>query len=152
MRNLVRLGVMRICWLTTVGAVLMACKSAEAPASSGQITLTYNGASKSAAFFILENHTTQTVSFRGDRTFWSGAIPWDTSVVCTEGKFSHEDETPMGLSDGFPQVIEVSPGKRLRFRVEGEGVALAGRHKGDPCYLRLRLITGSIIESKIFVP
>jgi hypothetical protein len=152
MHNVVRLGVIRICWITTVGAVLIACKSAEAPASSSQITLTYDGASKSAIFFILENHTAQAVSFRGDRTFWSGPIPWDTSMVCTEGKFSHEDETPMGLSDGFPQAIKVSPGRRLRFRVEGEGIALAAKHKGDPCYLRLRLIPGNIIESKVFVP
>lgn len=143
---------MRIWGLVAIGGMLIACKPSLPFSPSGQITLTYSSASKTAAFFVLENHTAQSIAVRGEHTFWSGTIPWDTAMVCTSANSLIEEETPMALSDGFPKIINVAPGDLLQLRIEGENVGFAAQHKGGVCHLRLRLQTGIVIESIEFRP
>jgi hypothetical protein len=138
--------------IIVVGVMAGACKPGAPNVTTGQITLRYADRSKSAVLFELENGTFKTIAVRGDRTFWSGAIPWDTAMLCIAPHSRTSEETSMALSDGFPKIIEVSSGNRLRLRVEGENFQFAAKHEGWSCRLRLRLQSGTVIESEQFEP
>jgi hypothetical protein len=154
MRNMICVSAIRVGWLATVGAVLFACTREESSAPAGQISMSYDGASESTAFFVLENRTAHAIYFRGTHTFWSGTEPWDTAMECVAAKSAVSEETPFALMDGDrpAQSIEVSPGERMRLRVDGINGAFAAHHRGGLCHLQLRLQTGATIDSKKFEP
>ena len=141
--------------------VVVACTSADPPdPSSGEITIRYDGLRNdgmlvSDVFFILENHSTRVIAFRGTRTFWSGTIPVYAAMDCTSAKSS--DGTYSGFplvdfADSPPPYVNVAPGGRLRLNVGRAYGALIAQYRGGLCQLRLQLRRDEVIQSQQFRP
>jgi hypothetical protein len=152
----------RVVFSSLAAVVLgVACTPAEPPGRAGQVTLAYeglrnDGMTVSKLFFSLENRSTRTLSFRGEKAFGSStAAPVYTALNCSD---PHRPEA-MGYSafplidfDGEPPpFLEVSPGEHLRLDVRDPGHEIA-QHKGGVCVLRLQLKDKVVIESKPFRP
>jgi len=150
--RMIYLRAMRPCFLAVAVVVLVACKGPGLTGPPGEITLSYDGASDTDFFFMLENRSTQPTLFPATKTLGKGVMPWNTTMVCMPPNHTPLEginSPPLGYSDR-PDRITVSPGGRLRLTIEKEDIVL--RFKGGQCHLQLRLPNGAAIESKDFQP
>ena len=112
----------------------------------GYIVLKYDGMSTSGVFFWLENRSSRAIYTEG-----SGNEVWDSRRLTSckgRGDIS-ENSDPLALVDGYQSTIRVSPGERIRLKIETK---LPGQYIGGSCRLRLSLLGGVFIESEEFRP
>jgi len=142
--------------LVISGIALVACGADDHAGPGGQIVLIYRGKSNSEYFFVLKNPTSQAIFFRGSKWLWFAPTPVDTGFDCKNEKTGEGMVGGFPLFDGGkdPPPIEVSPGKTIKLRVDGDD--LAG-HKGETCQLHLMLWQprklhpqGDVVESQDF--
>jgi hypothetical protein len=141
----------RISSIVVCASMLAACKPPVKGVPSGYISLVYEGLSGSSIDFELENHSTQTIYFRGANSGSTGAVPWPGAATMECRQTASEPWAGDGVSraDGWPAAVEVAPGERRRMTVES---ALPQQHQGGRCHLRLELLGGTFVESKDFTP
>jgi hypothetical protein len=137
-------GIGLVAVLAVVSVAFVCFKLARPP--NGHIDIRYDGPSTSGIIWKLENRSNQTIYLQG-----TGDKVWPNVPVtkCKQNSYSPIDSDLPYLADGFPSIIKVSPNRDFRFTVE---TSLPQKYKGGHCYIRLRLLGGTFVESEEFTP
>ena len=135
-----------------VGLAVGACKPANAPSLSGQVSLEYVKSSDDEVTFRLRNESAQSIGFRGLGRTLSWAIrgwPGDTGFECEPTPGSATDEDPLGLADGNPGTYEVAPGEQVTMVIY---TTFPQKYRGASCRIVQRLLDGAIVGPIGFRP
>jgi hypothetical protein len=137
--------------LLVCSTMLATCGSPANLPPSGTVSLEYIETSGDRAVFQLENHSTQTLYFRGHSTPLTGVAPLAGAASTLECRpvESWAWVAEGKIQEGGPETVRVAPGQRQRLNVEATFVQ---QHKAGRCRLRLRLEGDTFIESKSFTP
>jgi hypothetical protein len=151
LRTICLLCTYRTSLLLVCAISLAACGSSANRPPSGTISLEYIETSGGRAVFQLENHSTQSLYFRGHSTPLTGAAPLAGAVSTLECRpvDSWAWITEGKIEEGGPETVQVAPGQRQHLDVQA---AFLQQHKDGRCRLRLRLEGDTFIESKSFAP
>jgi hypothetical protein len=148
-------GRARLTWVPVVGSLLLACHPVGHVAQPGEIALTYDNASQSELFFILENRSAQAIHVRGTKNISADVAPVDIAIFCAGGKSQSYDDSGFPLVDsaGTPlPKIPIAAGEQVHLQIGGAYYNAAAAHRGGSCSVRLRLQDRTEIESKQFKP
>ena len=142
------------------GIALVSCGSEDRAKPGGKVSLLFTGKSNSEYYFVLENPTSQTIYFRSTKWLWFAPMPMDTGFNCKNARTGEGTvDGSIALFDSVtggkdPPPTEVSPGKAVKLRVDGDNRA---DHKGEACQLHLTLLLpgtqqpgGETVESQVF--
>jgi hypothetical protein len=138
-------------WVVVTAIALVGCGHAEEPPARGKIKVIFEGTSDSdarasEASFTIANGVDRTISIRGFRApsaiRMSGS---DAAITCAPADDSSLSEVTNSLGYGGNDVVDVSPGKRLKIVVTTRPLK---EFIGGRCTLKLALTNGAILQSE----
>jgi|SRR6185295_2269853 len=134
-----------------VAMLVFACAPDGDGASSGNVSLGFDGSSDSAFFFVLKNGTSHIIKFRGWMRPQGDPTPTYSGSCSASSESGHSTSGFVGsfYDHSRPKAIAVSPGESLKLAIESiEFDQFKGRH----CTLTIQLEDGSSVNSSSFDP